>query len=126
VKSSNCGNSANDGNWGSEFVGFLNGGTTDEQHAVNFLVVSGILVFTQLLDEVGDGGDSLGISSVVSNNTVVEEDSDFNPEGFGFTFLNSDFVKDFLDVIKVNNTSGHGHQPVGKGLAKSFKTDKEG
>lgn len=126
VKTSNSGNSADDGNWGSEFVWLFNSSSTDEQHAVEFLVVGGVLVLAQLLNEVGDGGNGLGVSGVVGNNTVVKEDTDFNLEWLGLTFFNSNLSEDFSEVIKVNNTSGHGHKAVGKSLTKSLKTDKEG
>jgi len=125
VKSSGGGYSADDGNGGSEFIGLLNGGSTNEQHAVDFLVVSCVPVLAQLLDEVGDGGNSLGISSVVSNNAVVKEDSDFNSEWLSLTFLNSNLGEDILKVIKVNNTSGHGHDSGRKSLANSLKTEEE-
>lgn len=125
VETSNGGDSADDGNWGSEFIGFLNGGSSDEQHAVEFLVISGVLEFAQLLDELWNGGDSLGISGMISNNTVVEHDGDFNPEWFGMTILNTNVGEDFLNIIKVNDASGHGHNSVSKSLAKSLKTDEE-
>jgi len=61
-----------------------------------------------------DSSDSLGISSMVGNDTVVEEDGDFNPEWFRLSLNNSDFVENFLDIVKVQNTGGHGHQTGGQ------------
>jgi hypothetical protein len=126
VNSGNGGDSADDGNGGSEFIGFLNGGSSDEKHAIEFLVISGILVFSQFLDELGNGGDRLGIGGMVSDNTVVEHDGDFNPEWLSMTFLDTNLGEDFLKIIEINDTGGHTHNPVGKSLSKSLKTDEEG
>jgi hypothetical protein len=126
VNSGNGCDSADDGNWGSEFIGLLNSGSSDEKHAVEFLVISGILVLAQLLDELRDGGNGLGISGMVSNNSVVEHNGDFNPEWLGMTFFNTNLVEDILKIIEIDDTSGHGHDPVGKSLSESLKTDEEG
>jgi hypothetical protein len=63
---------------------------------------------------------------VVSNNTVVEHDGDFNPEWLGLTLFNTNLGEDILKIIKIDDTSGHGHKSVGKSLSESLKTDEEG
>lgn len=95
-----------------------------------------------------DGGDALLVSGMVSNDLIVKHDSDFDAEGFWLTLLNSDFGKDFLDFIEINDTwksekkkisrrttkltsigeltSGHGHDSGGKRFSETFQTDEEG
>jgi hypothetical protein len=72
-----------------------------------------------------DGGDGLLVSSMVSDNSVVDEDGDFDPDWIRLTFLDSDLLEDVLDVVEVDNSGGHGHNTGGESLADSFHTDEE-
>lgn len=126
VGRSDSGDSGDGGDWDSKFAGLFSGDSGEEHHSDEFLVVGGSLELSQLLDELWDGGDGLLVSSMVGNNTSVDEDSDFNPDWLRLSFLNSDLLEDSLDLVEIDDSSGHGHESASERLANTFHSDEEG
>jgi len=62
---------------------------------------------------------------MVSNNSSVDENGDFNSDWFRLSFLDSDLLEDFLDLVEIDDSSGHGHESGGKGFANTFSSDEE-
>lgn len=126
VEGGNGSYTANGGNGDTHLVRLFSGDSSDEHHANQFLVVGSRFHFSEFLHQLWDGGDGFLVSGVVCNNTVVEHDGDFNAEWLRLTFLDSNLGEDFLDLVEINDTSGHTHDSGGKRFAKTFHTHENG